>query len=106
MTVSDVIAVQDGFPLSDVSVAVDVSHRRVGALVLTLTAAPTPGTGAAPTSRAVVLKERGLGQLGDNMYMTTFTDSATQAFPVPAASCGGRAGAHVVLGDGSRVCWR
>ena len=82
--ISDVISVPDGFPLGDLTVSLDVSHRRIGALVVTLTAQPPATTGAAGANRTVILKERGLGRLGDNMYMTTFADASEQSFPVPA----------------------
>jgi subtilisin-like proprotein convertase family protein len=82
--VSNTITIQDGFPVGSASVTVDISHRRIGALVLSLTADPPTWAGNTAASRRVVLKERGLGRLGDNMYMTTFSDDATQAFPVAA----------------------
>jgi hypothetical protein len=83
-SVKDVITVPDGFPLGDIAVTLDVSHRRIGALVVTLTAQPPASTGAASANRTVILKERGLGRLGDNMYMTSFADGSGQSFPVPA----------------------
>ncbi len=85
-TVSDTISVTDGFPLGSVGVRVDLSHRRIGALVVSLVAQPPAWAGAGAASRRVVLKERGLGRLGDNMYMTTFSDDATDGFPVAAVS--------------------
>jgi hypothetical protein len=84
--INDVITVPDGFPLGDVSVTLDVSHRRIGALIVTLTAQPPASTGASGANRTVMLKERGLGRLGDNMYMTSFADASEQSFPVPAVS--------------------
>jgi subtilisin-like proprotein convertase family protein len=82
--VSDTINVPDGFPLGEMTVTLDVSHRRIGALVVTLTAQPPASTGVAGVNRTVILKERGLGRLGDNMYMTSFADASDQSFPVPA----------------------
>lgn len=83
---SDTIDVVDAFPLASVKVTVDVSHRRVGALVLSLTAKPPTAAGRNVASRQIVLKERGLGQLGDNLYMTTFSDASNMSFPVSAAA--------------------
>lgn len=86
VSLNDTITVPDAFPLSDVEVTLDVSHRRVGALVVSLTAYPPADAGAGAASRQIVLKERGLGQMGDNMYMTTFADEANNSFPVNAVS--------------------
>lgn len=83
-SVTDAITVNDGFPLGDIAVTIDLSHRRIGALVLSLTASPPSWAGSDIASRRVVLKERGLGRLGDNLYMTTFNDGAEEAFPVSA----------------------
>lgn len=83
-SVTDTITVSDAFPVRDASVTIDVSHRRIGALVVSLSAQPPDAYGGSAVRRTVVLKERGLGRLGDNMYMTTFSDSATQSFPVDA----------------------
>lgn len=77
----------DAFPVGEATVSVDLSHRRIGALVVHLSAKPPQESGANAASRSVVLKERGLGRLGDNMYMTTFSDAATASFPVEAVSC-------------------
>lgn len=103
VSLSDVITVPEAFPLSEASVVLDVSHRRIGALVVTLTAAPTPPADATSRARSVVLKERGLGQLGDNMYMTTFSDSAAQPFPVQAVRRSLLTCADVLFG-GLAVC--
>jgi len=84
--IEDIITVPDGFPLGDISVTLDVSHRRIGALVVSLTAEPPASDEAAGSSRTIVLKERGLGRLGDNMYMTTFADASEQSFPVQKVS--------------------
>lgn len=83
-TVSDTITISDGFPLGDVSVTLDLSHRRIGALVVSLTAQPPAWATANVASRRVILKERGLGRLGDNMYMTSFSDASQDPFPVAA----------------------
>lgn len=85
--IKDTITVPDGFPLGDISVTVDVSHRRIGALVVSLTAQPPASVGVAGANRTIVLKERGLGRLGDNMYMTSFADASEQSFPVRAVRC-------------------
>ena len=76
----------DGFPVGEISVTLDVSHRRIGALVVSLSAQPPTWAGSDVATRRVVLKERGLGRLGDNMYMTTFSDASQDAFPVAAVS--------------------
>jgi subtilisin-like proprotein convertase family protein len=83
---SDTIDVADAFPLASVKVTVDLSHRRVGALVLSITAKPPTAAGREAASRQIVLKERGLGQLGDNMYMTSFSDASNTSFPISAAA--------------------
>lgn len=85
-SLNDTIMVPDAFPLGSVQVTLDVSHRRIGALVVSLTAKPPADAGAGAASRQIVLKERGLGQMGDNLYMTTFSDKANTSFPVSAVS--------------------
>ena len=83
-SISDTITVADGVPLSEVSITLDLSHRRIGALVVSLTAQPPAWAAANVASRRVILKERGLGRLGDNMYMTAFSDLSQVPFPVEA----------------------
>lgn len=80
----DIIKVTDSIFVGDIEVTVNVAHRRIGALVVSLLAGPYGQAG----QQALVLKERGLGRLGDNMFMTTFSDRATEAFPVSAVSFG------------------
>lgn len=82
----DVILVPDAVVVGDASVTLDLSHRRIGALEISLTAqplstpAPLEGVG-----RTILLKAKGLGRLGNDMYQTTFSDRAPASFP-PAAS--------------------
>ncbi len=79
--VTDTISVADAFALGDVVVTLDVGHRRVGALVATLTGRQA---GPSPQARMVVLKSRGLGSLGSDLKMTSFADGATADFPEAA----------------------
>ena len=48
--------------------------------------APTPTDGA---GRTILLKARGLGRRGHDLYQTTFSDYATSSFPATAVSGGG-----------------
>lgn len=81
----DAIAVEDAFQVNDVRMTIDLTHKRVGALVVSLTAQPFAGSQSG-VHRVVMLKERGSGQLGTNMYMTTFSDSASKDFPTKSVS--------------------
>lgn len=78
--VEDSITIEDAFPLEDAAVTVDITHRRIGALVVSLTAQPLSSS-VNGIHRVIMLKDRGLGRLGGNMYMTTFSDNATKSFP-------------------------
>jgi len=85
-SVTDTIVVPDSFPVGEATVTLDLSHRRIGALVVSLSAQPPEASGTQGALRTVVLKERGLGRLGDNMYMTSFSDASMASFPVDAVS--------------------
>ncbi|KAL4418698.1 hypothetical protein ABPG77_008712 [Micractinium sp. CCAP 211/92] len=85
-SLQDVIVVQDAFVVSAASVSLDVSHRRVGALKITLTAQPfSSDSSSAYAHPTIILKTHGLGRRGADLYHTTFSDSAPIAFPVNAS---------------------
>lgn len=71
------IATSDEFRADFVqSVELNVEHRRVGALNITLSKIDLDGTAS-----IVVLKDPGLGGLGDDLSRTIFEDTAERAFP-------------------------
>ncbi|KAL4440611.1 hypothetical protein ABPG75_003612 [Micractinium tetrahymenae] len=85
-SLQDVIVVQDAFVVSTSSVSLDVSHRRIGALKITLTAQPfSSDASSAYAHPTITLKSHGLGRRGADLYHTTFSDSASSAFPVNAS---------------------
>lgn len=70
------IRIPDEMDLTDLSVEVDVSHARIGALKVELEAK----SGKA-TPRKAILKPRGWGGSGENMLQTVFADDAEAVFP-------------------------
>ncbi|PRW05765.1 neuroendocrine convertase 1 [Chlorella sorokiniana] len=85
-SLQDVIVVQDSYIVNDASVTLDVAHRRIGALKISLGAAPFSNSGAPATAHpTIILKTHGQGRRGDNLYRTTFNDNAATTFPINAS---------------------
>ncbi|KXZ45572.1 hypothetical protein GPECTOR_53g158 [Gonium pectorale] len=83
------IVVPDDFKIGSVAVKdIRVTHSRVGALKISLSASPLGENGASASSLApsVVLKDVRSGSTGANLNGTAFDDSAAAAFPADAAA--------------------
>lgn len=75
------IAVPDAFKLGSVQVAIDqLLHRRIGALKISLETQDDAGN----VLRSALLKDAGLGRLGNDIIGATFADDATATFPESA----------------------
>ncbi|KAI3431273.1 hypothetical protein D9Q98_004334 [Chlorella vulgaris] len=82
-SLQDSVVVQDAFDVKEMSVTLDVGHRRIGALKITLGASPfSNAAGAGAVHPTIILKSQGLGRKGHNLYRTTFSDTAALAFPL------------------------
>jgi len=74
------IRVDDAFDVKDIEVTMEANHRRIGALNIFMTTADETGQ----KTGSVVLKQRGLGRLGNDLIGVKFNDAASSFFPEEA----------------------